>query len=463
MIQRSLFRKNYVIFVSIVLVFVFLAISTSWILTSFERDRMFMRPAAMHRGLLKSFDDDPVKALPKLNKFSRENEIPDSDLITAEGVSLVSGKKILEKPLTSEQIQKLHQDLSIQINSSINPGPSLVISQTNKPDVFLYNEMAPPGGKPPRGPLVTLISMIACILISIGVALFYQFSKYQTRSDEAVRVLNRMREGNLAARMPTQKFDELAPLVGAFNQMAGDLESMVERLRQADQARRQLLQDLAHDLRTPLTSLRTFLETLQSAGTRLQESQRQEIIDLSFSEVEYFGKLVEDLLFLAQITEPQYSLGTEVMDVRERLEDQMLVFKRRFPQLKFSLQAHGNSFEIRGSGQLIDRLLRNAFENSASFSKQTLKIAIEDLGAQVRVSITDDGPGFSKKALEEFGHKKTSRVIVKEQDNQRISVGIGSVIMREISQLHGGDLKAENVFSGETISGARVSISLKKS
>ena len=113
--------------------------------------------------------------------------------------------------------------------------------------------------------------------------------------------------------------------------------------------------------------------------------------------------------------------------------------------------------------QLIDRLLRNAFENSASFSKKVLNIHIAELSSSIEVSLTDDGPGFSPKALQEFGHKKTSRVLVKEQDNQRISVGIGSVIMREISQLHGGDLKAENVFDLGVISGARVSISLKKS
>ncbi|KYG67194.1 hypothetical protein AZI86_09295 [Bdellovibrio bacteriovorus] len=465
MIQKSLFRKNYVIFASIILFSVFLAISTSWILTSFERDRMFLGPANMHRILLKTFDEDPVKALPKLNAFAQENQMPENDLMDAQGLSLISGKKILDTPLSLDQLKKIQEDRSIQFHDPTMSSPPVVISETTKPGVFLYSILKPPGGgKPPRGPMVTLISMVACILISIGLALFYQFSKYQGRSDEAVEVLNRMREGNLSARMPQKKkFDELAPLVGAFNQMAGDLEHMVEQLRKSDQARRQLLQDLAHDLRTPLTSLRTFLETLQTAGPRLQENQRQEIIDLSFSEVEYFGKLVEDLLFLAQITEPQYSLGTEVLDLREKIADQVLVFRQRYPQLKFDFSSEGLSFGLRGSGQLIDRLLRNAMENSASFTKQRLKIDLHEEGEFLKVSLTDDGPGFSEKGLTEFGHKKATRVLVKSQDNQRISVGIGSVLMKEIAQLHGGDIKAENILKDGRILGARVSFSIKKS
>lgn len=463
MIQRSLFRKNYVIFVSIVLFFIFLAIASSWIFTSYERDRMFQRPATMHRLLLKYMDEDPLKALPKLNAFAQENNMPPHELIHRDGVSVLSGAQVLPEALTEEQLSQLEKDLSLQIQRPFAAGPPVAISKTSQDGVYLYSLMAPPGGKPPVGPLITLAAIVSCILVSLAVALLYQSSKYQKRSQEAVEVLQKMREGNLAARMPQQKQDELSALVDAFNQMAGDLEKMVDQLRKSDQARRQLLQDLAHDLRTPLTSLRTFLETLHGADERLKAEQRKEILDLSFSEVEYFGKLVEDLLFLAQITEPQYSIGTEVIDLRERLEDQVMVFRRRAPHLQISLETDGADFQVRGSEQLIDRLLRNAFENSASFARHSLLIRLTENDLHLEVAIQDDGPGFSAKALAEFGHKKASRVVIQAEEGQRISVGIGSVIMREISQLHGGDLKAENLTKDGRTLGACVSFSLKKS
>jgi K+-sensing histidine kinase KdpD len=292
--------------------------------------------------------------------------------------------------------------------------------------------------------------------------LLYQFSRYRARAEEAFSVLNELRHGNLAARLPAKKFEELAPLVNAFNQMAGDVESMVESLRKADQARRQLLADLAHDLRTPLASLQTFLETLQVGEARLSTEKRQEIVSLCFTEVEYFGKLVEDLLFLAQITEPKYSAGTEEINLLERAQDQVTVFKNRYPDLKFSIDCtiDASKVQIMGSSKLIDRLLRNAFENSSSFARSQINVSISNGGEKLQLSITDDGPGFTEESLKEFGHKKASRSLTDGSSGKRISVGIGSVIMREIIQLHGGELKAENIIKDgvdHSVLGGRVS------
>lgn len=497
MITKTLFRKNYVIFASIVLFFLVVSIASSWIFMSYERDRMFLRPATMNRALLLAFNEDPFKALEKLNEVAKNSGPDQHDLINVEGLSLTTGKKLLRNPLSQEELSKLKEDAVLQLGppglsgpfmgppprpphpprppeGAFQPpppplppgapgGPPAVISTTNKEGIFLYSRIHPQFDKPPVGPLVTTASLIACIFISIGVALFYQFSKYRERSEQALEILTALRQGDLSARMPIKKFDELSPLINAFNQMADDVEHMVEQLRKADQTRRQLLQDLAHDLRTPLTSLRTFLETLQTSHQKLTEEKRQEVLSLCFSEVEYFGKLVEDLLFLAQITEPKYSLGNERINLQERVEDQLNVFKARYSNLKYDLVLTGENFLIMGSAKLIDRLLRNAFENSSSFAKSKITVHLENSADRVQISLCDDGPGFSTKALSEFGHKKASRVLSGDAENKRISVGIGSVIMKEIAQLHSGHLIAENLGTHAQVEGAQISVWFPKS
>ncbi len=245
--------------------------------------------------------------------------------------------------------------------------------------------------------------------------------------------------------------------------MANDIEAMVDQLRKADSSRRQLLQDLAHDLRTPLTSLKTFLETLQTSGQKLNEEKRQEVLSLCSSEVEYFGKLVEDLLFLAQITEPKYSLGSEHVDLRGKIEDQITIFKERYPHLEFQLNSQKESYQIIGSSQLLDRLFRNAFENSSSFASHKVSIEIVETSANVEIIFKDDGPGFTAKSLAEFGHKKASRSFVGGSGAKRISVGIGSVIMKEITQLHLGHMAADNVYEDQNVVGAKISILFAKS
>jgi K+-sensing histidine kinase KdpD len=184
-------------------------------------------------------------------------------------------------------------------------------------------------------------------------------------------------------------------------------------------------------------------------------------------EVVYFGKLVEDLLFLAQITEPKYSAGTEVINLVDRVQEQFAVLKERYPRLQFSVDSiEVPRPEVIGSLKLIDRLIRNALENAASFAKSKVAVKVSFEGTQAVLSVIDDGPGFTEKSLKEFGHKKTSRMLSNDSQagqGRRISVGIGSVIMKEILQVHRGELRAENVVDHNKVSGGKVSFLFQKS
>ncbi|WP_413582052.1 histidine kinase dimerization/phospho-acceptor domain-containing protein [Bdellovibrio sp. HCB288] len=508
MITRSLFGRNYFIFVSIIIVFIFMAFGSTWLVSYLDKPSQvqFVRPPNhLFRNVYQQLDNDPLVAFKKLQDSNTSDNFLRFDIVDKSGKSLVNGEIVLPRALNDSDLETMSQDKSVRFGESNFGPPKIEVAKTKFADVYFVHRFRPPPGfgapmgdqpppPPPGGPgdfrgphpgemrpppphkgaplpppnmsrknplFITIGFLIVFTLISVGVALLYQFSRYRDRANEAFHVLNELRHGNLSARMPTKKLEELGPLVQAFNQMAGDVESMVESLRKADQARRQLLQDLAHDLRTPLASLQTFLETLEVGEGRLAPEKRQEIVSLCFSEVEYFGKLVEDLLFLAQITEPKYSAGTEEINLLERVQDQVTVFKNRYPNLKFKIDStlDASKANVMGSSKLVDRLLRNAFENSSSFAKGEVHISITNGGPKLNLAITDDGPGFSESSLKEFGHKKASRSLSDGSSGKRISVGIGSVIMREIIQLHGGELKAENIIN----SGGRVSFWFPKS
>lgn len=499
MITKPLFRKTYFIFVSVILISIFIAFASTWIMARVERDREFpqrFRPANMMKGVLREMDADPFVAIQKMTRATHDNPIIKFDLVNKEGISLISGRLILPRALNLEELKILSTDdgtvtfgdrgrppmgalglpgaMPPPPRGEGPPGPGgpgggpppFEVFASNKPETFFVSIFEAPRMPPPRNlMLITVIALIACTFISVGIALLYQFSKYRERATEAFEVLNQLKAGNLSVRMPVKKIDELAPLVTAFNHMADDLERMVENLRKADLARRQLLQDLAHDLRTPLTSLNAFFEILQHSSQKITEAERQEMLSLCFIEVEYFGRLVEDLLFLAQITEPKYSAGTEEINLYERIKEQVNIFKTRYPNLKFQIVLPQENPQplIMGSAKLIDRLLRNAFENSTSFAKSQLRIELTEQGDEISIGLIDDGPGFSESALKEFGTKKASRVVSGDLEHKRISVGIGSVIMKEIAQLHSGSLKVENVYDTEGVAGAKVSFRVAKS
>jgi signal transduction histidine kinase len=527
-ITQTLFRKNYLIFASIVLLFIVIGAGTSWVILDAQRQEFAKGPAQFVYKFFLSQDPDPYVALAKIRK-----NLPESgrefELVLPDGKSATDGTQLIDKDVLSKHKKNLESDGLIALSSGPFGGPPPLIMKTQKENLYLLfkpmrggmmmpppphmargdrgrpegfpggpppmpgdGRMGMPDGPPPDGPpgnaqmgpppgmggpggfrpprpngnpyyfpLVTLGSITACVLISLGIALFYQFSKYKNQAEEAFAVLSELRAGNLSVRMPVQKHNELKPLIQAFNLMADDVEGLVDNLKKADTARRNLLADLAHDLRTPLTSLRTFLEALKHSDKKISDEKRQEVVSLCFSEVEYFGNLVEDLLFLAQITEPKYSKGTEHFNFKEYVQEHIQVYQTRSPLTTFQFQNEGaeNAY-VTGSSKLIDRALRNAFDNSSSFAKSQVLVSLSVKDKMLVLTIDDDGPGFSEKALKEYGYKKASRILTGSSDNTRISVGIGSVIMREILTLHGGQLLAENRVQDGRIIGGRVSFSL---
>lgn len=465
MITQPLFRKNYFSFVTIILVFVLIGFASSWLYSKYEKSQSVFRPSPFLRQVFQKLDSDPKIALKKMNESADGTEPFRFDLMNKEGVSISTGNKLLSAPLTPEQLENLSEGYALQLRipqEGFNAN-HLDISKSDSEGLYFVTEFrSPKGNKSLYLAWVTVASLAACTLISVAVALIYQFSRYRDRAQEALEILNQLRHGNLSARMPTKRFEDLAPLVQAFNLMADDLERMVENMRKSDHARRQLLQDLAHDLRTPLASLQTFLETLKNSDKKLSEEKRHEVVSLCFTEVEYFGKLVEDLLFLAQITEPKYDKGTEEINLHDRIGEQIHVFRTRYPGIQFDVSSglSDSDTHLVGSAKLIDRLLRNAFENASSFAKSRIHVDLVRQQNHIEVNIVDDGPGFSERALKEFGYKKTSRVLFGDTDNKRISVGIGSVIMREIAQLHAGEIRAENILKESQVSGSKVSLIL---
>jgi K+-sensing histidine kinase KdpD len=243
--------------------------------------------------------------------------------------------------------------------------------------------------------------------------------------------------------------------------MADEIERLVERLRTTERSRMQLLQELGHDLRTPVASLKNMLETLATKGKSLDPKVVHELLGLSLREVDYFERLIEDLLVLAQIGEPNYQCIREPTDLSSLVEEEteLLLSRRSGGERvrKIEVARPENPLEVSGDAHLLRRAVRNALENAFDFSKNkiTVEFAHENDGL-ARLEVRDDGPGFSPEQLAKFGERRMTRVFG-NQNAGRISIGLGSVIMKTILDIHRGSLTVENwIDSDGARGGARV-------
>src|SRR5206468_2824733 len=123
--------------------------------------------------------------------------------------------------------------------------------------------------------------------------------------------------GDLTARAPERGGDEIAAVALAFNHMARDLSARADALAESDRTRRQLLADVSHELTTPVTAMRGYLETLAMPELTLDEATRSRYLSIISDETNRVERLIGDLLDLARLEGGGGSLAIDRVAVSE--------------------------------------------------------------------------------------------------------------------------------------------------
>lgn len=310
-----------------------------------------------------------------------------------------------------------------------------------------------------QGPFLWIQGMhtFTTAALAMFIALSLLFFYLRRKSRQARVVLNRLESGDLKARFDIHRFDEFGNLLGDFNRMAEKIERLVKRVSETEASRSQLLQELGHDLRTPLTSLNTSIETLSLFDKDLDASDRRELFTMMGSDIHYFKELLEKLTVVATIEDPRYKSSTEIIQLEELLETEIKTRALASENIRWNFEAlSATRAQILGDEHLITRLFKNAFDNAARFARENIRVQLRELRDSIEVLILDDGPGASPEVLSSFGNRRERRSI-KERSHE-FSLGLGSVIMKTIAEAHEGTVSMENRSAG----GACVKVTFPK-
>lgn len=263
------------------------------------------------------------------------------------------------------------------------------------------------------------------------------------QANEASQVISSLKGGNLQARISDLKIKPLSSLILEFNKMADEIENLVTLLRNTDENRRKMLQELAHDLRTPLASMKSLLETLITNNEIIKSEDRKKLTGIALSEVEYFHRLVDDLLFLSGVHDLRFRGSFDKINLNDLIQKQLMFFSETNSRLLFDFK-QSSEVEIIGNKLLIERLLKNALSNSCAYAQKKVEIDLSLKDKEINLLIEDDGPGLASDELKTFGQKKFSRKIVNTKTEGHISIGLGSVIMKHICDLHDVKMVMDN-------------------
>ncbi len=293
---------------------------------------------------------------------------------------------------------------------------------------------------PPGAHVVGIVAVGVSILVGLLLSTIFLTMYVRGKSQQAEVVISKLRSGDLKARFKINQVDESSLLMQKFNEMADQIEELVSNLRSTEKARMILLQELAHDLRTPVASLKNLQELLLEKGHLMDEDKRRHAQGLAVKEVLYFERLVEDLLFLSGVNDPRYSGNFKQLSLKQLIAQEVELFES--DKIQFEIVTETEAM-ISGDEHLLRRLIKNALSNASKFAHSRVEISLSRTEETTVVAITDDGPGIDAAQIKLFGEKKYSRRI--EEANANISIGLGSVIMKKIMSLHDGKMVVENV------------------
>src|SRR5687768_957318 len=179
--------------------------------------------------------------------------------------------------------------------------------------MVLVRPPRPSGGLAVPREVAQLLSLPSTLLLIGGAVLGAMVIFYPAR--RRLRALelaaHRLGEGDLGARAPQKGGDEIARVAAAFNRMAAELEARDAALRTSDALRRQMMADVSHELKTPLTAMRGYIETLRMPEVALDSERRDRYYETIDRETRRLERIVKDLLDLAR-----YEHGAVVMQRR---------------------------------------------------------------------------------------------------------------------------------------------------
>jgi signal transduction histidine kinase len=231
--------------------------------------------------------------------------------------------------------------------------------------------------------------------------------------------------------------NEIAELERRFGDMAERIEQQLAALKSSDALRRELIANVSHDLRTPLASMRGYLETVLLKGERLDAGTRRQYLETAFRQCQHLERLIAALFELSKLESGAVVPHLEDFSLSELLHDVALRFRLRAEQAGIELHVRCDPAGPRAYGDiaLVERVLENLLDNALRHTAAGGRVSLEMLPepTRIRVLVADNGSGVAVEDLPSVfdrfyhggGHARGART------------GLGLAIVRRIVELHG--------------------------
>ena len=258
---------------------------------------------------------------------------------------------------------------------------------------------------------------------------------------ELVFAAKRFKQGDLEYRIENADKSDLAGVTTTYNNMAETILDDIEKIKSVEKLRRELIANISHDLRTPLSIIQGYIETLQMKDDSLSKQERLDYLHTINNSGERLSKLITQLFEYSKLEANQIQPQKEPFLISELANDihanYKLLAEQKNIELKLDMQK-GIPL-VFADISLVERAIDNLMNNALKFTPVNgeVTVQIEPSNNDIEITIKDSGPGIKKEnqalIFERYRQIKTNQ--------QKEGAGLGLAIVKKIIELHNSSIK----------------------
>ncbi len=283
------------------------------------------------------------------------------------------------------------------------------------------------------------IGMVGLLCLAAGLVAFTLITRPLRRLTESVRQFDMHgvppEIPARASEAADHSRDEIAVLDSAYRQMVLRISEQWQALRRQDQERRELIANVSHDLRTPLSSLHGYLETLLLKDASLEPAERRRYLGIALDQSQRVGALSQSLFELARLEYGFVQPEPESFSLRDLVQDVFQKFELAAESRHIALQADlaPQLPAVRADLGMMERVLSNLLDNALRYTPEggSISIGIRSVGPELELTVSDTGPGIPPE-LREGLFRRPFTVGGARRDG-----GLGLRIVHQMLELHG--------------------------
>lgn len=299
------------------------------------------------------------------------------------------------------------------------------------------------------------VLLIFSLLIAMVILTNRILTRFLTKSitgplDSLVAGVHELRDGNLEYRIVYRRKDEFAPVCDDFNEMAEHLQDLIEHQRRDEGSRKELLAGISHDLRTPLTSIKAYVEGLLD-GVAEDYPTQLKYLGVIRKKADDIDRIVDKLFLFSKLDIGEFPFYHEKLDIGAELSAVVAAAAEEYAGkgLSVSLKSNLPGVYVYVDPVQLHGALMNIMENSLNYKNKpmgALTIECLEREREVELRLTDDGPGVPEETLD-----KLFEVFYRgdaARKNPGKGSGLGLAITSRVVNRMGGSIRAENAADG---------------